>query len=71
MVVALCAFWLVTSGWNMIIVARRPVCLEPALELQAWEYGPRCYVSRVGIAFATVALYVILQDLECLALLIV
>lgn len=56
MVVALCAFWLVTSGWNMIIVARRPVCLQPALGLQAWEYGPRCYVGRIGIAFATVAL---------------
>jgi len=56
MVVALCAFWLVTSGWNMIIVARRPVCLEPASGLQAWEYGPRCYVGRIGIAFATVAL---------------
>lgn len=56
MVVALCALWLLTTGWNMIIVARRPLCEQSGSGLQAWEYGPRCYVSRVGIAFAVVAL---------------
>ncbi|KAF2851884.1 hypothetical protein T440DRAFT_46451 [Plenodomus tracheiphilus IPT5] len=56
MVVALCSLWLLTTGWNMIIVARRPLCEQSASGLQAWEYGPRCYVSRVGIAFAVIAL---------------
>lgn len=57
MVVALCALWLLTTGWNMIIVARRPICEQSGPPgLQTWEYGPRCHVSRVGIAFAVIAL---------------
>ncbi|KAI8933064.1 hypothetical protein NX059_009709 [Plenodomus lindquistii] len=55
-VVALCALWILTTGWDMIIVARRPVCEQSEAGLQAWEYGSRCYVSRVGIAFAVIAL---------------
>ncbi|OAL46887.1 hypothetical protein IQ07DRAFT_614102 [Pyrenochaeta sp. DS3sAY3a] len=55
-VISLCTLWLITSGWNMILVARRPVCLAQAPELQAWEYGPTCQVSRTNMAFAMIAL---------------
>ncbi|KAH7396196.1 hypothetical protein BKA66DRAFT_259519 [Pyrenochaeta sp. MPI-SDFR-AT-0127] len=57
-VVSLCVLWMLTSGWNMIIVARRPLCLSEAPELQNWEFGTKCYMSRVGMAFAMVALVV-------------
>jgi hypothetical protein len=42
----------------MIIVARRPTCLDEAPGLQGWEFGFTCLSSRVGIAFAVIALYV-------------
>jgi hypothetical protein len=50
--------WLLTSGWNMILVARRPTCLPGAAELDGWEVGRTCQVGRVGIAFAMIALCV-------------
>ncbi|RMZ68143.1 Golgi vesicle transport [Pyrenophora seminiperda CCB06] len=53
-----CALWLLTSGWNMILVARRPICLQKAPGLQSWEYGTTCQWSRVSIAFAAIALLV-------------
>ncbi|OAG04445.1 uncharacterized protein CC84DRAFT_793057 [Paraphaeosphaeria sporulosa] len=52
----LCMLWLLTSGWNMIIVARRPRCLPGALGLTSWEIGTTCRVGRVGVAFAMIAL---------------
>ncbi|KAF2448758.1 hypothetical protein P171DRAFT_352429 [Karstenula rhodostoma CBS 690.94] len=52
----LCVLWLVTSGWNMIIVARRPRCLPGVPHLNSWEVGKTCQVGRVGIAFAMIAL---------------
>ncbi|KAH4338047.1 hypothetical protein HBH98_214100 [Parastagonospora nodorum] len=54
--VTLCVLWLLTSGWNMIIVARRPVCLPVAPDLQAWEMGTVCQVARLGIALVVVSL---------------
>ncbi|KAF1935609.1 hypothetical protein EJ02DRAFT_120007 [Clathrospora elynae] len=57
-VVSLCVLWLLTSGWNMITVARRPTCLDEAPGLQEWEFGLTCQINRVGIAFAAIALTV-------------
>ncbi|KAF2827135.1 hypothetical protein CC86DRAFT_406356 [Ophiobolus disseminans] len=54
--VSLCVLWLLTSGWNMIIVARRPVCLADAPGLQVWEVGLTCRVGRLGMAFAVISL---------------
>ncbi|KAF2267275.1 hypothetical protein CC78DRAFT_94716 [Lojkania enalia] len=54
--VTLCILWLLTSGWNMIIVARRPVCLPPRVGLQGWEAGATCVVGRLGIAMSMLAL---------------
>ncbi|KAF1830515.1 hypothetical protein BDW02DRAFT_98406 [Decorospora gaudefroyi] len=54
--VSLCFLWLLTTGWNMIIVARRPVCLDESPNLQRWEYGSTCQLSRIGMAFAIFAL---------------
>ena len=51
----LCATWLVAVGWNMILVARRPVCL-PESGVRSWEVGRTCVVGRVGIAGSVVAL---------------
>ncbi|CAO2647346.1 Nn.00g082680.m01.CDS01 [Neocucurbitaria sp. VM-36] len=56
MVISLCVLWLLTSGWNMIIVARRPMCLPEAPGLQKWEFGTTCQISRIGMAFAMIAL---------------
>ena len=56
--VTLCILWLLTSGWNMITVARRPVCLPKAAGLQGWEAGTTCQAGRAGMAFAMIALYV-------------
>lgn len=58
--VMLVILWLLTCSWNMITVARRPVCLpaaaDPASELAGWEAGTSCQVFRVGVAFGTFAL---------------
>ena len=55
-VVSLCVLWLLTTGWNMIMVARRPVCLPEQQDLQRWESGFTCYIARVGTGFAAIAL---------------
>ncbi|KAH8731751.1 hypothetical protein GQ44DRAFT_603304 [Phaeosphaeriaceae sp. PMI808] len=54
--VSLCVLWLLTCGWNMIIVARRPICLPEASGLQVWEVGSICRITRVGMAFAVISL---------------
>ncbi|KAJ4333431.1 hypothetical protein N0V87_007627 [Didymella glomerata] len=56
LVISLCVLWLLTAGWNMILVARRPSCLASQLEGQAWEAGMTCLISRVGMALAMIAL---------------
>ncbi|EOA84177.1 uncharacterized protein SETTUDRAFT_180236 [Exserohilum turcica Et28A] len=56
MVAWLCALWLLTSGWNMILVARRPICSQRATGLDSWEYGSTCLASRIGIITAALAL---------------
>ncbi|KAJ4993583.1 hypothetical protein SVAN01_01131 [Stagonosporopsis vannaccii] len=56
LVVSLCVLWLLTAGWNMILVARRPRCLPNRLDGQSWEAGVTCLVSRVGMALAMAAL---------------
>ncbi|KAH7071521.1 hypothetical protein BKA63DRAFT_74302 [Paraphoma chrysanthemicola] len=54
--ISLCVLWLLTCGWNMIIVARRPVCAIEAPGLQPWEFGLECRISRASMAFAMVNL---------------
>jgi hypothetical protein len=54
--ITLCVLWLLTVGWDMIIVARRPKCLAEAPGLQAWESGTVCSIARLGIAFAVISL---------------
>lgn len=56
LVVSLCVLWLLTAGWNMILVARRPICLPNKLDGQSWEAGASCLISRVGMALAMIAL---------------
>jgi hypothetical protein len=58
MAVSLCVLWLLTNGWNMITVARQPICLSAGPGRLSWEAGPTCYAGRVGFVFAMVALYV-------------
>jgi hypothetical protein len=55
--VTLCILWLLTSGWNLITVARQPVCLPEAPGRQGWEAGTTCVVGRLGIALSLIALY--------------
>ncbi|KAF2106608.1 hypothetical protein BDV96DRAFT_654610 [Lophiotrema nucula] len=54
--VTLCVLWLLTSGWNMIVVARRPVCLPDTPGFQGWEAGTTCVVGRAGVAISLIAL---------------
>lgn len=42
----------------MILVARRPVCLQMSAGLHSWEYGSTCLISRGGMTFATLTLLV-------------
>ncbi|KAJ8109701.1 hypothetical protein OPT61_g7268 [Boeremia exigua] len=56
LVVTLCVLWLLTAGWNMILVARRPICLPNQLDGESWEAGITCLISRVGMALAMIAL---------------
>jgi hypothetical protein len=54
--IALCVLWLITVGWDLIIVARRPTCVPNAPGLQVWETGTVCSIARLGIAFALILL---------------
>ena len=42
----------------MVLVARRPICLQQAPGLQSWESGSTCLCGRVGTTFAAISLYV-------------
>ena len=42
----------------MVLVARRPLCLQQAPGLQSWESGSTCLCGRVGTTFAAISLYV-------------
>jgi hypothetical protein len=57
-VVTLCILWLLTAGWDLIIVARQPVCLPEGEDRAAWEAGTPCVVGRAGVAMSLIALYV-------------
>ncbi|KAF2703041.1 hypothetical protein K504DRAFT_539238 [Pleomassaria siparia CBS 279.74] len=54
--VTLCILWLLTSGWNLIIIARQPMCLPAAAELGGWEAGTTCVVGRVATAISLIVL---------------
>jgi hypothetical protein len=56
LVVLLCVLWLLTFGWDMILVARTPICLSKASGLNRWQYGSTCHISRVAMVFAAIAL---------------
>jgi hypothetical protein len=45
-----------TAGWNMITVARRPMCLPDGAGLEGWEAGSTCVVGRIGVAVSFLAL---------------
>ncbi|KAF2647537.1 hypothetical protein K491DRAFT_723361 [Lophiostoma macrostomum CBS 122681] len=55
--VTLCILWLLTSGWNLITVARQPVCLPEAPGRQGWEAGTTCMIGRAGVAMSLIALF--------------
>ncbi|KAF2743252.1 hypothetical protein M011DRAFT_451796 [Sporormia fimetaria CBS 119925] len=52
----LCVLWLLTAGWNMITVARRPRCLPDISGFAKWESGTTCIVARISVAFSSLAL---------------
>ncbi|KAF1998169.1 hypothetical protein P154DRAFT_439759 [Amniculicola lignicola CBS 123094] len=54
--VTLIILWLLTSGWNFITIARRPVCLPAQRGLSGWEAGTPCMVGRAGVAISFIAL---------------
>ncbi|KAF2492216.1 hypothetical protein BU16DRAFT_107074 [Lophium mytilinum] len=54
--VTLAVLWLCTSGWNMIIAARQPICLAKSSYLAGWEAGSTCVVGRIAIAMSLFAL---------------
>ncbi|KAF2021138.1 hypothetical protein BU24DRAFT_446225 [Aaosphaeria arxii CBS 175.79] len=54
--VSITILWLLTSGWNMITVARQPICLPARPGLEGWEAGGTCVVSRVAFAVTFIAL---------------
>ncbi|EMD92352.1 hypothetical protein COCC4DRAFT_69719 [Bipolaris maydis ATCC 48331] len=64
---SMCALWLLTSGWDMILVASTPVCLPMAPGLDSSEYGLTCHISRVGVAFAVISLVASIALLGILA----
>lgn len=48
-----CTSWLLTSGWNLLIAARQPVCLRSdRFALQSWASGEPCVAQRIGTALS-------------------
>jgi hypothetical protein len=54
--IALAMLWLISSGWNMIIAARQPVCLDRGPMLRLWQVKSTCKVQRAGTAFSIINL---------------
>lgn len=52
-----CISWLTTSGWNLLIAARQPVCpWSDKFALQSWASGGACVAQRIETALSLVVL---------------
>ncbi|KAF1986493.1 hypothetical protein K402DRAFT_81123 [Aulographum hederae CBS 113979] len=54
--VTLCILWALTSGWNLIVAARQPICLPEGSNGSRWQVGISCIVERFSAAMSLVAL---------------
>ena len=48
--------WLITTGWNLIVAARQPVCLPAGILAAYWQAGGPCIAQRFGTAIAMILL---------------
>jgi hypothetical protein len=52
LLIAVVMFWLISSGWNMIIAARQLICLRRGPMLKLWQIEGTCVAQRAGTAFS-------------------
>lgn len=58
MTIFLIMAWLITTGWNLIVAARQPVCLPGGILAAYWQAGGACIAQRLGAAIAVILLSV-------------
>lgn len=51
-----CTMWLITSGANLIVAARQPICIPPGKILAYWQSGGPCVAQRAGSAVSILVL---------------
>ncbi|TID22687.1 hypothetical protein E2P81_ATG01814 [Venturia nashicola] len=56
MTICLAMSWLVTTGWNLIVAARQPVCFPGGVLAAYWQAGGACIAQRFGTAIAMILL---------------
>ncbi|KIW07061.1 uncharacterized protein PV09_01952 [Verruconis gallopava] len=56
--IALAMLWLLSSGWNMIIAARQPICKSGQPTLRLWQREGTCIAQRAGAAFSILNLLI-------------
>lgn len=58
MTIGLVMAWLITTGWNLIVAARQPVCFPGGILAAYWQAGGPCVAQRFGTAIAMILLSV-------------
>ncbi|RDI84878.1 hypothetical protein Vi05172_g5017 [Venturia inaequalis] len=56
MTIGLVLLWLITTGWNLIVAARQPVCFPDGVLAAYWQAGGACIAQRFGTAIAMILL---------------
>ncbi|KAF2198858.1 hypothetical protein GQ43DRAFT_139706 [Delitschia confertaspora ATCC 74209] len=51
----LCVLWMLTVGWDLILVARQPSCFAKQEDLSGWQAGSPCQVGRFAVVMSVIA----------------
>jgi hypothetical protein len=56
LLIGVCIMWLVTSGANLVVASRQPLCFRPGYILAYWQFGGTCIAQRVGTGISIIVL---------------
>jgi hypothetical protein len=56
LLVGVCILWLITSGANLVVASRQPICFPVGYVLAYWQFGGICIAQRIGTAISILVL---------------
>jgi hypothetical protein len=56
LLIGVCTLWLISSGANLVVASRQPICFPSRYILAYWQFGGTCVAQRVGTAISILLL---------------